>query len=135
VIVTRKSKTTKDKTTKNLLKVAPRGAHLPRRSDGTTLNELKSRLLEINDLLAAGSLLNWDQATHMPRGGALARSRQSATLNRLAHEQLINPAIGRLLDALAPFAERLSPDSDDASLIRVARRDFERVLKVSRQTT
>src|SRR5262249_59215864 len=41
-----------------------------------------------------------------------------------------DPAIGRLLDALASFAERLPPDSDDASLIRVARRDFEKALKV-----
>ena len=128
--MTRKNKTTKDETAKSSLKVAPRGGHLPRRSDETMLNELKSRLLEINDLLAAGSLLRWDQATYMPRGGAPARSRQSATLHRFAHQQLVDPAMGRLLDALAPFAERLSPDSDDASLIRVARRDFEKALKV-----
>ena len=94
------------------------------------LNELKSRLLEISDLGAAGSLLSWDQATYMPRGGAPARSRQSATLHRLAHQQLVDPAMGRLLDALAPFAERLSPDLDDAGLIRVAKRDFEKALKV-----
>src|SRR5262249_22661709 len=68
--------------------------------------------------------------TYMPRGGAPARSRQGATLHRLAHQKLVNPAMGRLLDALAPFAERLSPDSDDARLIRVARRDFEKALKV-----
>jgi carboxypeptidase Taq len=125
-----KSKTTRDKATKNSLKVPRRAAPLPQRSAETMLNELKSRLLEINDLAAAGALLSWDQATYMPRGGAPARSRQSARLNRLAHEQLIDPAIGRLLDALAPFAERLSPDSDDASLIRVARHDFEKALKV-----
>jgi carboxypeptidase Taq len=128
--VTPKSKTTRDKAAKSSLKVPPRGAPLPQRSAETMLNELKSRLLEISDLVAAGSLLSWDQATYMPGGGALARSRQSATLNRLAHEQLIDPAIGRLLDALAPFGERPSPDSDDASLIRVARRDFEKALKV-----
>ena len=38
--------------------------------------------------------------------------------------------MGRLLDALAPFAERLSPDLDDTSLIGVARRDFEKALNV-----
>jgi carboxypeptidase Taq len=94
------------------------------------LNELKSRLLEISDLVAAGSLLSWDQATYMPRGGAAARGRHSAMLHRLAHERLVDAAIGRLLDALAPFAEHLSPDSDEASLIRVARRDFEKASKV-----
>src|SRR5262245_11361234 len=126
----KKSKTTSEKTTKGSLKLPPRGAQLPRRPDETLLDELKSRLLEINDLLAACSVLTWDQATYMPRGGAPARSRQGATLHRLAHQKLVNPAMGRLLDALAPFAERLSPDSDDASLIRVARRDFEKALKV-----
>src|SRR5262249_56396161 len=68
-VVTPKSKTTRDKATKNSLKVPRRGASLSRRSAETMLNELKSRLLEINDLVAAGSLLNWDQATYMPRGG------------------------------------------------------------------
>jgi Zn-dependent M32 family carboxypeptidase len=125
-----KSKTTRDKATKNSLKVPRRGAPLPQRSAETMLNELKSGLVEINDLAAAGALLSWDHATYMPRGGAPARSRQSARLHRLAHEQLIDPAIGWLLDALAPLAERLSPDSDDASLIRVARHDFEKALKV-----
>jgi carboxypeptidase Taq len=124
------SKTTNDKTTKSSPKVPPHGAHLSRSSDKTLLDELKSRLQEIDDLLAACSVLSWDQATYMPRGGAPARSRQGATLHRLAHQHLVDPAIGRLLDALAPFAERLSPDSDDASLIRVARRDFEKALKV-----
>jgi carboxypeptidase Taq len=94
------------------------------------LNELKRRLLEINDLTAAGSLLRWDQATYMPKGGAAARGRQNATLHKLAHEQLVDPAVGRLLDALAPYAGSLSPDSDEASLLRVARRDFEKAIKV-----
>jgi carboxypeptidase Taq len=35
--------------------------------------DLKARLMEINDLEAAGALLYWDQATHMPPGGAAAR--------------------------------------------------------------
>ena len=68
----------------------------------TMLDELKRRLLEINDLSAAASLLNWDQATYMPAGGAGARARQNATLHRLAHEQLIDPSLGKLLDTLSP---------------------------------
>ena len=111
--------------------VVPGGANLPmRRSAESMLRELKSRLLEVSDLVATGSLLSWDQATYMPRGGAAARGRQSAVLRRLAHEQLVDPAMGRLLDALVPYAERLSPDSDEASLINVARRDFEKALRV-----
>ncbi len=96
----------------------------------TALDELKRRLLEINDLSAAASLLNWDQAIYMPAGGAGARARQNATLHRLAHEQLIDPSLGKLLDRLASHADGLPPDSDEASLIRVARRDFEKAIKI-----
>jgi len=86
--------------------------------------------MEISDLSAAGSVLSWDQATYMPNGGARARARQSATLSRLAHERAVDPALGKLLDALAPYAEALPYDSDDAGLIRVTRRDFERAIKL-----
>lgn len=94
------------------------------------LSELKTRLYEINDLESASALLGWDQTTYMPRGGAAARGRQLATLKRLSHEKLTNPAIGRLLDNLQPYAEQLSPDSFDAGLIRIARRDYERAIRV-----
>jgi carboxypeptidase Taq len=94
------------------------------------LRELQSRLAEIGDLRSAASLLSWDQMTHMPPGGARARARQGATLRRLAHERLTDPALGRLLEALQPHEEGLPYDSDEASLIRVARRDFERAVKV-----
>ena len=101
-----------------------------RRSAEDRLAELKRRLLEISDLGAVGSVLGWDEATYMPKGGAAARGRQSATLSRMRHERSIDPALGTLIDALAPHAESLPPDSDDAALIRVARRDFEKAIKV-----
>jgi carboxypeptidase Taq len=94
------------------------------------LDELKARLLEINDLQSAAALLSWDQETYMPVGGALARARQLATLGRIAHEKLTDPALGRLLDELQPYAESLPYESDEASLIRVARRDYERAIRV-----
>ena len=66
--------------------------------------ELKRHLQTTDDLRRAGAVLNWDQATYMPAGGAVARGRQLALLDRLAHEQLTDPNIGRLLDSLAPSA-------------------------------
>jgi carboxypeptidase Taq len=101
-----------------------------RRSVETKLQELKRRLREIGDLGAAGALLDWDQATYMPKGGAAARARQGAILRRLSHEQSVDPALGRLIDELLPHADSLPYDSDDASLVRVARRDFEKAIKV-----
>jgi carboxypeptidase Taq len=101
-----------------------------RRSPESRLAELKRRLREISDLGTAGALMSWDQATYMPKGGAGARARQSAALRRLAHEKSVEPSLGRLIDELAPYADSLTRDCDDASLIRVARRDFEKAARV-----
>src|SRR5579859_2387423 len=94
------------------------------------LQDLKTRLIEINDLSSAYAVLQWDQATYLPPAGAPARGRQAATLGRLAHEKFTDAAIGHLLDALQPYAEQLPYDSDDAALIRLTRRDYERAIKV-----
>jgi Carboxypeptidase Taq (M32) metallopeptidase len=58
----------------------PRCAH---RSAVQMLVQLKQRLREISDLNAAGSVLNWDQATYMPQAGAGARGRQLAMAFRI----------------------------------------------------
>jgi carboxypeptidase Taq len=94
------------------------------------LNELKQRLMEVYDLYHTASLLHWDQATYMPPGGAAARARQMALITRLAHEKFTDPAIGKLLDQLHHYEQSLPYDSDEASLIRVTRRHYERETKL-----
>jgi carboxypeptidase Taq len=97
------------------------------------LTELKKRLQEVEDLNYALSLLGWDQATYMPPGGAPARGRQMALLGRLSHEKFIDPAIGHLLDDLQPYGESLPYDDDDAALIRVTRRAYDKATRVPAQ--
>ena len=113
-------------------KPAPKGRSDKRNrvSAESELAELKRRLLEISDLGSAGALLSWDQATYMPPGGARARGRQGAVLAKLAHQRAIDPVLGKLIEELTPYADGLPPESDDASLIRVASRDFEKAIKV-----
>lgn len=94
------------------------------------LIELEQRLSEVNDIESVVSLLNWDQATYMPAGGAAARGRQIATLKQIAHEKLTDPALGQLLEDLRPYEANLSYDSLAASLIRIARRDYQRAIRV-----
>jgi carboxypeptidase Taq len=92
--------------------------------------ELKDRLIEVDNLNAANAVLGWDQSTYMPPGGAAARARQSATLSQVAHERFTDAEMGRLLDDLLPYEEQMGYDSDEASLIRVTRREYERAVKV-----
>src|SRR5258705_747110 len=102
-----------------------------RTEDGMkALDALKQRLLEVDDLNSAASLLRWDQTTYMPPGGAPARGRQLATLSRLAHERFVEAETGRLLDAAAHETATLSYDSDEASLVRVTRRSWEQSVKL-----
>src|SRR3984893_10283091 len=108
----------------------PAGRSHGRQSAETMLTELRRRLMEISDLNFAGAVLSWDQATYMPVAGAAARGRQTAMLSKLAHEKSVDPALGRLLDALEPYGEGLPYESDDASLIRVVRRDFEKAIRL-----
>jgi carboxypeptidase Taq len=93
-------------------------------------NELRRTLGEIDDLEKAAGLLSWDEETKMPPGGAAARAEQRATLNRVAHDLQVSPALGELLDELAPFEEEYGHDSLEASLVRVARRDYDKAVRI-----
>src|SRR5574341_2598769 len=92
--------------------------------------ELNTRLAEIHDLNKIGWVLGWDQRTMMPPKGAAVRAEQLATVQRVAHEKFTSDEIGRLLDHLRPYEESLPDDSDEASLIRVTRHDYEKERRV-----
>ena len=94
------------------------------------LDQLRRHLAEVSDLDKAAALLSWDQQTMMPRGGVIARAEQLATLRRIAHERISSFELERLLDAIADHERSLPPDSDEASLIRVARADHEKARRV-----
>lgn len=79
---------------------------------------------EIDDLQRAAAVLEWDQLVNMPPGGAAARARQLATLERLAHERLTSERLGEALEAAA-----VEPEADPAWL-RAARRVRDREVRV-----
>ena len=94
------------------------------------MNRLRALLGAAWDLEMVRSLMQWDQATYMPDGGAAARGRQLALIGRLAHEHSTDAEIGKVLDALEPVVAKLPYDSDDASLVRVTRRLYDRATRV-----
>lgn len=99
-------------------------------TEPTALAELKTRLQEISDLQSAAAVLGWDQQTHMPPGGAASRGQQLATLARLAHQRFTDKRTGALLDSLASYAEQLPSDHDNACLIRVTQRDYDKATRI-----
>ncbi len=91
------------------------------------LTALRERLGELDDLTQATALAGWDEQTHMPPGGAAARGEVLATLERLAHARLTDPALAALLDELGR-TEGL--DDVDARLVAAVARDADRARRV-----
>jgi len=95
------------------------------------LKRLKAILAEETDLSRAAAVLDWDQETNMPPGGVAGRAQQLSTLMTLAHVRFTSDEVGRLLDALESEVANQQFDSDEASLVRVTRRDYEQERKLS----
>jgi carboxypeptidase Taq len=95
-----------------------------------TVTELRRELAQIIDLRTAARVLEWDQLVMMPRGGATTRGDHLATVGRVAHELFVRDEIGELLEAAARDVDGADPDSDDACLVEVTRRDWEKARRI-----
>ncbi|CAN5264433.1 carboxypeptidase M32 [soil metagenome] len=94
------------------------------------LRALKERLGEISDIQRSGGVLAWDLRVMMPPLGSESRAEALATLGRIAHDRFVDAEVGQLLERLRPYEESLEYDSDDASLIRVTRQDWEKERRI-----
>jgi carboxypeptidase Taq len=96
---------------------------------GTNFDTLKARMAEISDLNSVHAVLEWDQETYMPAGGAQDRALQMATLAKLTHEMRIAPAVGKMIKGAAGEPD-VQKDGRKAAFIRVAQRDYSRLKKL-----
>ena len=62
--------------------------------------------------------------------GRRRRAERLATLEQIAHERFSDERTGELVDGLSDLEASLPHDSDDACLIRVTRRDWEKARRV-----
>ncbi|MBL8995272.1 MAG: carboxypeptidase M32, partial [Spirochaetia bacterium] len=95
-----------------------------------TFASLKERLGTVVSLGQAAALLEWDMQTQMPPGGGEARARHLSTLQKLRHEIFTADETGTLLSAAEKEAGSPAYESDEASLLRVARRDYDKEKKI-----
>jgi carboxypeptidase Taq len=99
------------------------------------LKQLRERMGALADLRNVAHLLEWDQQTTMPRRGATARSEELATIGRISHELFVSPETGRLLERATQESGGAPEDSDDARLVRVTRRRWEKARRVPSELT
>jgi carboxypeptidase Taq len=94
------------------------------------LAALKERLGRLSDIGHAASLAHWDQQTMMPVHGSVARAEALATLARISHELFVDDETGRLLDGVASELDDGDPDSDEARLVWLTRRQWDKARRV-----
>ncbi len=94
------------------------------------LNQLKEILGEVSDLDRAASVLGWDQQVNMPAMGGEARGQQLATLGKIMQEKFTSDEVGRLLEDLKQEFAGTDSESDDAAMIRVAARNYDKAKRV-----
>ena len=95
-----------------------------------TVIELRRHLAELTDLRNTVQLLQWDQQTMMPPRGAELRADELGTVQRILHERFVSAQPGRLLDEAQDQLNGASPDSDEARMITVVRRRWEKARRV-----
>ncbi len=87
--------------------------------------DLMQRSKDVALLNSCASVLQWDQQTYMPRGGANFRGDQMAILATIAHQKSTDPRIGERLAEVTT-----SPDSLEAANVRELRRGYDRATKI-----
>ncbi len=92
---------------------------------GEKYQALVARLKEIRNVTHTIAVMDWDQQVNMPPGGSAARASQLATLARIEHDMMISDETARLLEDAAAEIDGAAYDSDEASMIRVSRKDYE----------
>lgn len=92
------------------------------------LDELASKLRRAQVLGSVTDLLSWDEQVNLPPDSADQRSDQLAVLAETQHAAACDPRTGELLQTLA--GEEKSLSSDQQTVVRWARRDYERKTKL-----
>jgi carboxypeptidase Taq len=99
---------------------------------GQAFERFKVQWARINRLEQAAAVLSWDMETYMPEGGAKPRAEQLALLSELAHQWLTSEETGRLIEEAEGEARGGDYFSDDMSMVRVARRAYDKKVKIPR---
>jgi carboxypeptidase Taq len=95
-------------------------------SSSPAYDELVKLVTDAAVLGSCGSLLSWDERTHLPPRGAEFRGEQMALLARLGHEWITHPRIGELLAALGAASD----EPVRAANVREIRRGYDRAVKM-----
>ena len=85
---------------------------------------------EIALLESISATIGWDERTYMPAAAGSYRAKQMTLLSSLLHRRKTDPHYGESLQAASDADNSSSKHDDDATTIRVLKRDFEKATKL-----
>jgi carboxypeptidase Taq len=92
-----------------------------------SIDSLKERLKDVRALDSAIAIMEWDQQTFMPKGGAEARAEYVGLLSRMRHELFTQD---ETRTAVEKAGEGVDPNSEQGALVRVVGRDLDLATKI-----
>ena len=69
----------------------------------------RQKMQRIADIRSANAVLQWDQETYLPKGGAHFRGQQISTLSDIAHQFFSEDELGTIINELVSKND-LSPE-------------------------
>ncbi len=97
---------------------------------GEKLDALNKKWARIARMEQTAAVLAWDMETYMPRDGVRGRAEQLALLSELAHDWLVNDETARLIEEAESETCDMDHYSDEASMVRAARRSYDKQAKI-----
>src|SRR5688572_33452244 len=86
----------------------------------------EARMHELKDLDGILGILSWDEETYARPKGRIARGDQTATLESIRHQRLVDPRLGELIDTLS----RASLDPVKSTCLQRMKRQRDLAVKV-----
>lgn len=96
-------------------------------------DRLRQSAAEVENLRASNAILNWDRMLQMPPAAAGRRGEHMTATFRARHKAISDPALGELLNHPGPLEDEFEAGSDEASLIRLIRREHERLARIPQE--
>lgn len=96
----------------------------------TAYDSLVEHLKETQLVGSINSLLGWDERTKLPKGGGAYRAEQMTYVSGLLHKMRTDPRVGDWLAEAEQQVGEQDPHSDQATVLREARRSFDKLTKL-----
>ncbi|MEE8354593.1 MAG: hypothetical protein V3S09_02105, partial [Candidatus Bathyarchaeia archaeon] len=102
----------------------------PKGSLQENYSNLMGKARELFILQSMGGIIAWDMETKMPPKGIQLRSQQLALLQKIGHRMIVDPEIGRLIEAITGDKDYESLDQIQKRNVYLAKKEYNEQTKL-----